>query len=271
MNLRGRLRVMVTIAAIRAHLRATGATASETADALDPTAKGRDRNLLLARCCQEVRLQAKGQARPKVEAAARVRAVSAPPTMPAPAPAPASASAPAPGKHVKAVSAVDARINELIQQIDEFDRISTAAVEASQMNAATAARKQAGDCRAALAGIRAEQEIARTRDPVRRLELTQARAVQDGSWVAAAALGKQVEELKAVVAAKKAKKAEESARDPALVRKAAVAGVKRMPDAMQEELMTDLLQALSPGVRERVIAPFRRGATLEAVRDRAKA
>jgi hypothetical protein len=251
---------MVTITAIRAHLAATGATASETADALAPGAVGIERRRLMARCCQEARFQAK---------AAGTKTKMKPKTKTATATAAKASAAPAqPGK---AVSVVDARIAELTQQIEQFDVISSQAVKAKQMNAATAARKQAGDCRAALAGIRAEQEIARTRDPVRRLELTQARAVQDGSWVAAATLGKQVEEMKAVVAAKKAKKAEESARDPALVRKAAVAGVKRMPDAMQEELLTDLLQALSPGVRERVIAPFRRGATLEAARDRAKA
>jgi hypothetical protein len=162
-------------------------------------------------------------------------------------------------------TAVEARIVELRDEIAKFDAMADSGGE-RDMAACVGARKNASQLRRELASIMAEREAAATKDPVRRLEKIHARAVQDGSWVAAAQLANQVEAARAKQQAARDQKAEEAKRDPAQVLKSAIASFKRAPDAMQEELLGGLLGAAGPGVRARAMAPYVLGDRVEARR-----
>lgn len=169
----------------------------------------------------------------------------------------------------KEPSATADRIDELRALIARFEDLEADARDANQMSAAVSAAGRAADARRQLASILAEQEVAKERDPVRKIEMLHARAAQDGSWVAAARLSEQVDEARRKQDAERQAAAEAARRDPVATRAAAVVAFKRQPESMQELLLGELIGAASPGVRARAIAPFVLGQRVEARRVKA--
>ena len=165
----------------------------------------------------------------------------------------------------KRKTAVDLRIADLVTQIAAFDDMAEEGSE-RDLAARVGARKNAAMLRKDLASIRAEREAARERDPIRRLEMLQARAVQDGSWVAAAQLGKQIEMARQQRAADEARAEEERRRSPEAVMVAMVERIRTVPELMAERIVGEILKALAPTVRRRILAPYLRGVTLETRR-----
>ena len=109
------------------------------------------------------------------------------------------------------VPSAKARLVELEEEVACFKELARVALgssscpacsepvpsEGADVKAAVAAESKAAEARAKLAGLRSEIEAAGVRDPVKRLEILRARASADGSWIAAAQLGKQVDEAAA--------------------------------------------------------------------------
>lgn len=126
------------------------------------------------------------------------------------------------------------RDRELVQAIQDFEAMSLDAADAGQFAPAVAARTKAESLRADLARLRDEQAAARERDPLKRIRRLRRRAAEDGSWVAAATLAKQEQELVDRLAAEQERRAEEARKalnDDQLVRDI-VADLKQIPEAI---------------------------------------
>jgi len=87
----------------------------------------------------------------------------------------------------------DSRAEELRSQIKKFDGLTAAALGKDQMAAAVSAAAKATALRKELARLECDVAAAAL-GPVERLEALRRAAVEDGSWVAAAQLGRQAAE-----------------------------------------------------------------------------
>lgn len=131
---------------------------------------------------------------------------------------------------------------DLLDQIDELDKIATAAQEHGGWSAAVSARVKITAIRAELARIRDEQEAEAQTDPLLRIRRLARRAAEDGSWTAAAALLKQEQEIleeqrRAAEAAKKTARRGMSEDD--LV-EALVGRIASMSDKMRQKVLDRL-------------------------------
>ena len=161
-----------------------------------------------------------------------------------------------------------ARIDELQAEIRDFEDMAATAGTKNALTAAVNAKKQASNLRRTLDQYRAEMEATAVKSPLRRAEMLRQRAAADGSWIAAAQLGKLVEEERVKAAAAAAAEKDAAKRDPGWALKATVASLKRMPEAMQERWLGALLEAALPAARRRAIMPFALGAAVDEARER---
>ena len=149
------------------------------------------------------------------------------------------------------VPSAKARLVELEEEVACFKELARVALgssscpacsepvpsEGADVKAAVAAESKAAEARAKLAGLRSEIEAAGVRDPVKRLEILRARASADGSWIAAAQLGKAVDEAAAKQEAERRRKAEEARRDPARLVDKIQRALRALPDALREDVL----------------------------------
>ena len=107
-------------------------------------------------------------------------------------------------------------------------------------NAAVSARSRISTLRAELSRMRAELEAEKQTDPLKRIQKLARQASEDGSWVAAASLVKQEQELLTQRKADELRKAEEAAkanRDAQALKMDAVEHLRALPVQLRREIL----------------------------------
>lgn len=127
-----------------------------------------------------------------------------------------------------------------------MEQLATDAADQLSFTAAVAARTKVSTLRGELARLRDEAAANREKDPLKRVRRLRRRAAEDGSWVAAANLLKQEQELQEKLEAEKRARDEERRAhvdDDGLV-ETLVSHVKLLPATLRRRVRARLAEAL---------------------------
>lgn len=146
----------------------------------------------------------------------------------------------------KPTPADDARVVELQSRIAEYDMLVATALERNQVGSAVGALHGKTATAKELRSLLIAREISAITDPVKRLERIRQEAVANESHVAAAQLGRQIEEARAKQDAERAEAAERKKKKPTEALDRLAQSIALMPDKMREDLFRRVEERRQP-------------------------